>query len=236
RCLRAALRVAYTLALTSLPLFVMLFLVEPLYAGNPPDLLPDTAIAPADNGPTPATPSPRRITAPRATAPAQRPNDGGGGITASPAPIVHHHPSPRASSTPIPNLVYEVEPADSRLLLRADTTAYLQPSKMSPVVEQLQAGKFLHVTGATHYFVQAKLKNGSLAYVPSDDVYLTVPADKIFRLTSDTAVLDRPDKWAKQVAIVHQGHDVHVVGVALTYMKIQMKSGLEGYIPSRALE
>jgi hypothetical protein len=35
---------------------------------------------------------------------------------------------------------------------------------------------------------------------------------------------------------VHQGHAVHVVGIALSYMKIRMKSGLEGYIPSSALE
>jgi hypothetical protein len=84
--------------------------------------------------------------------------------------------------------------------------------------------------------VQVKLKNGSVAYVLADDAYLTVPADKIFRLTSDTPVLERPNKWAKQLAIVHQGHDVHVVGVALSYMKIQMKSGLEGYITTRALE
>jgi len=35
---------------------------------------------------------------------------------------------------------------------------------------------------------------------------------------------------------VHSGHDVHVVGVALNYMKIRMKDGKEGYIPIRSLE
>jgi hypothetical protein len=29
---------------------------------------------------------------------------------------------------------------------------------------------------------------------------------------------------------------VHVVGIALNYMKIRMHSGMEGYIPSSALE
>ena len=122
------------------------------------------------------------------------------------------------------------------MLIRNDTPAYLQPDKLSPVVVQLAAGKFIHVTGITHYFVQVKLKNGATAYVLADDAYLTVPADKIFRLTSDTPVLARPNKWAKPLAEVHQGHDVHVVGVALSYMKIRMKSGLEGYIVTTALE
>jgi hypothetical protein len=212
---------------------MQLFIAPPLFAGNAPDLLPETSIGPADTGSAPATPLPRHSTAPRAAAPS---NDEGSVAAAPPAPVVHHHPIPRPNATPIPNLVFEVEPADARVLLRGDTTAYLQPSKISPIVEQLQGGKFLHVTGATHYFLQAKLKNGSVAYVPADDIYLTVPADKIFQLTSDTPVLERPNKWAKQLAIVHQGHDVHVVGVALDYMKIQMKSGLEGYIRAHALE
>jgi hypothetical protein len=224
RCRRAAIRVALSLAL-------ILFLIDPpLLAGNPPDLLPETSIAPTDTGP--ASP-PRHAVAPHIAEPS---HDEGTEAVRPPAPVLHHHPAPRPNATPIPNLVFEVEPAEARVLLRNDTAAYLQPSKMSPVVEQLQAGKFIHVTGSTHYFVRAKLNNGSVAYVLADDVYLTVPADKIFRLTSNTPVLERPNKWAKQLAMVHQGHDVHVVGVALNYMKIKMKSGLEGYITVRALE
>jgi hypothetical protein len=215
-------------------LAMTLLFAAPLFGGNAPDLLPDTSIAPADTGTPPATPPPvRHTTAPSAAAPS---NQEGSEAAAPPAPVVHHHATPRPNATPIPNLVFEVEPAEARVVLHNDTTAYLQPSKMSPLVEQLQAGKSIHVTGATHYFLQAKLKNGSVVYVPADDAYLTVPADKIFRLTSDTPVLERPNKWAKQLAMVHQGHDVHVVGVALSYMKIQMKSGLEGYIMTRALE
>ncbi|MGA2411808.1 MAG: hypothetical protein ABSG46_15660 [Candidatus Binataceae bacterium] len=190
-------------------------------AGSAPDTLPDTAIAPADTG----------------AAPAQTPPSSEEPRTATTAPpVVHHHVTPRANATPIPNLVFEVEPAEARVLLRNDTPGYLQPDKMSPIVMQLLAGKFIHVTGETHYFLQVKLKNNATVYVLSDDAYLTVPADKIFRLTSDTPVLARPNKWAKPVAQVHKGHDVHVVGVALSYMKIQMKSGLEGYITTAALE
>jgi len=215
-------------------LALTLFLSSPkLFAGNAPDLLPDTSIAPADTGTPPAAAPPVRHT----SAPRTPPSHEEGSEAAAPlVPVVHHRQTPRPNATPIPNLVFEVEPADARVMLRNDTIAYLQPSKLSPIVEQLSAGMFIHVTGSTHYFLQAKLKNGAVAYVLSEDVYMTVPADKIFRLTSDAPVLERPDKWAKQLATVHQGHDVHVVGVALSYMKIQMKSGLEGYITARALE
>ena len=225
------LHAAAVLALTFL--FTLPLAPAALIAGDAPDLLPDTSIAPANTVAPPASPAP-----PRRTAPPRRiafPRDEGANATASSAPIVHHQ-APRANATPIPNFVFDVEPADARVILRSDAAVYMQPSKMSPIVEQLQTGQPMHVTGSTHYFLQIKLKNGSVGYVLSDDAYLTVPADKIFRLTSTTPVLERPNKWAKQLATVHQGHDVHVVGVALDYMKIQMKSGLEGYIATRALE
>jgi hypothetical protein len=221
-------------SLAMLP-FLLTMTAAPLFAGNAPDLMPDTSIAPADTGSAPVTPpaTPRHTAPARNIAPSasEEPEN-----AAPPAPVVHHHATPRPSATPIPNLVFEVEPCDARVLLRNDADAYLQPSKQSPIVEQLQAGKFVHATGMTHFFLQIKLKNSSVAYVLADNAYLTVAADKIFRLTADAGVLTQPNKWAKQVAIVHQGHDVHVIGVALSYMKIQMKSGLVGYIPIRALE
>jgi hypothetical protein len=62
------------------------------------------------------------------------------------------------------------------------------------------------------------------------------PTDKFFQLTSDAAVRAEPNHWSAKLAEVHRGHDVHIIGMALSYMKIRMKSGLEGYIPTTALE
>ena len=92
------------------------------------------------------------------------------------------------------------------------------------------------VTGSTHYFLRVKLKNGEEGYVLAEAVAVDTPADKIFMLTHDAPVLDAPNHWGKKLSEVHQGHAVHVVGIALSYMKIKMKSGLEGYIPASALE
>jgi hypothetical protein len=208
-------------------------LVAPLYAADAPDMLPDTTIAPADTGSPTTTPVPRHYVHPAST---PAPSAGGGAVTTTTAPIVHHHAVPRPNATPIPNLVFELEPASGRVPLRNDTIVYMQPSKESPQIEQLQAGKLVMVSGSTHFFLQLKLNDGRTGYILADDASLTVPADKIFRLTSDTPVLSRPNKWAKELAEVHQGHDVHVVGVALNYMRIRMKSGLEGYIAITALE
>jgi hypothetical protein len=92
------------------------------------------------------------------------------------------------------------------------------------------------VTGSTHYFLRVKLKNGQDGFVMADAVEIAAPADKLFTLTHDAPVLNAPNRWGKKMSQVHQGHAVHVVGVALNYMKIRMHSGMEGYIPSSALE
>jgi hypothetical protein len=130
----------------------------------------------------------------------------------------------------------DVEPANARLKLVKDDWAFTEPSKWSKHVERVHAGKFVVVTGSTRYYLQVKLKSGKTAYVNQDAVDLVKPTDKIFQLTRNAAVLDRPNQWGKKVAEVHTPHNVHVVGVALNYVKIKMKSGLQGYLPMTALQ
>jgi len=130
----------------------------------------------------------------------------------------------------------EIEPAHALVKLNNDTAVLAKPDKTSKQIQQAQSGKFIDVTGATHYFLQVKLKSGETGYIDPAAVELVKPTDKIFTLTSDSAVLEKPNKWSKKLSEVHKGHNVHVVGVALDYTKIRMKSGLEGYIPMSALE
>ena len=92
------------------------------------------------------------------------------------------------------------------------------------------------MTGSTHYYLQVRLKSGQTGYIDPSAVELAKPADKVFVLTHDAGVLDKPNRWGKKVAEVHQNKNVHVVGIALNYVRIRMKSGLEGYIPTTALE
>ena len=185
--------------------------------------LPTTTIAPAEGEapqappPTPPPPAHRRVT--------------------PPPPAAHHpaaHPAPTAAAAPVKSVV--PEPVQARLQLKQDTWIYAEPSNRSAHLEQGEKGKFVVVTGTTHYFLRVKLKNGQEGFVLADAVQVTTPTDKLFMLTHDAPVLDAPNHWGKKVAQVHQGHAVHVVGVALGYMKIRMKNGLEGYIPSSALE
>ena len=129
-----------------------------------------------------------------------------------------------------------VEPTHAMLKLKEDAWAYAHPDSESHAIERVHAGKFLDVTGSTHYFVQVKLKGGDTGFVPISAVELARPEDKVMKLSTDAAVLTEPNRYGKKVSEVHQGHDVHVVGVALNYMKIRMKSGLEGFIPTTAAE
>ena len=129
-----------------------------------------------------------------------------------------------------------VEEAEGHLKLIEDSWAYERPSKLSKRIEQMHAGMFVNVIGTTPSFVQVKLKNSEIAYVPLSAVQLVTPSDKMFQLTTDSPVLRAPNSSSKRLAEVHKGYSVHVVGLALNYMKVRMKDGTEGYIPAGALE
>src|SRR5229473_3250044 len=130
----------------------------------------------------------------------------------------------------------EVEPAHARMKLKEDAWVFTRPTKWSKHVERVHADKYVDITGTTRNYLRVKLKSGQEAYLPISAVEITRPADKIFQLTSNAPVLSEPSHWGKKLSEVHKGHSVHVVGVALNYMKIRMKDGVEGYIPTTALE
>jgi hypothetical protein len=221
RALRACLW-PWTMALAAAGLWLILPAAASAQSGSAGggDLgLPATTIAPAEGGaeeeppPAPPAPTPHHHVTPPAT---------------------HHAPAGSATSAAIKSV--PAEPAQARLLLKSDAWIYAQPSNRSAQVEKGEKGKFVIVTGTTHYFLCVKLKNGEEGYVLAEAVAIDTPADKLFMLTHDAPVLDAPNHWGKKLSAVHQGHAVHVVGIALSYMKIKMKSGMEGYIPASALE
>lgn len=189
--------------------------------------VPATSIVPAGgDGVTAPVNSPSSAGTPSAPAAA--------GMPMIPAPV-SKPPAHRASSK---NSVREpeIEPANARLRVLQAAPVYSAPAKSSKHIEQLTPDKFVIVTGSTHYFLQVKLKTGQTGYIDPSVVELVKPADKVFMLTHDAGVLEKPNRWAKKLADVHQGHKVHIVGLSLDYMRIRMKSGLEGYIPITALE
>ncbi len=143
--------------------------------------------------------------------------------------VRHHVKSSRVDTSAI-------EPAQGHLKLVQDSWAYERPSKSSTHIEQVHAGKYVNVMGTSRYFAQVKLKSGEIAYVPLTALQLLSPTDKMFLLTGDANVLTAPTHRSTKIAEVHKGHDVHVVGIALNYLKIRMKDGLEGYIPISALQ
>jgi hypothetical protein len=188
-----------------------------------PKALPETTIAPA---PTVAAPPGTSAGFPEGPPPA---------VEAAPAPVSHHRARP-ASIHKAATYNGEVEPANAKLKLSADTWGYGLPAKSSSHVERLTAGKYVMATGTTRHYVRVKLKDGRTAYVPISTVELSRPTDKVFKLTKNTPVLSEPNHFGKRLAEVHQGHDVHVIGTSLNYMKIKMRDGLEGYIAMTALE
>src|SRR5271170_1248510 len=101
----------------------------------------------------------------------------------------------------------------------------------APEIEPAQA-RLKVLQDAPVYSAPAKTSK----HIEPSAVEVVKPTDKVFVLAHDAGVLDKPNRWAKKLAEVHQSHNVHVIGIALNYVQIRMKSGLEGFVPLTALE
>jgi hypothetical protein len=203
-----------------------------------PGTLPDTSITPATGGtPEVSAPSSHGGKTSTVNVPDEDAPD-----TTAPAPAhkkaiaVHHHAVHHKTKAVAASPPPQVEPQSGKATIKTDSWAYSRPSKSGKRIEPMHAGKFVVVTGLTSSYVRVQLKNGSTGYVPASAVDLTRPADKVFQLTTDAPVLSQPSRYGKKISEVHKGHDVHVVGLALNYMKIRMRDGVEGFIPVSALE
>ncbi len=62
------------------------------------------------------------------------------------------------------------------------------------------------------------------------------PYDKQFLLMADSPVFSVPNQSGEKLAEVHRGKYIHVIGQALSYLKIRMKNGTEGYVPMSAAQ
>jgi hypothetical protein len=184
-----------------------------------PATLPDTTIAPAEEpapAPSPNVAKPAKPRLERKAQPAKT-------ATAGPPP---HKPISYAGV---------VEPGNADMRIKQDAWAYAEPATTSNRIAKLSSGSMVKVTGTTRYFAQVKLSSG-VAFVLLSDIDLNRPTDKIFQLTHDSPVLSQPNHYGEQLAEVHRGHEVPVVGTSLNYVRIRMKSGLEGYVAMSALE
>ena len=233
RALCAAVVVAFSCAMawTAAPLTLALAQT----GSESPNTLPETKIAPAagEESSSPTAAPERPAAAPSAAAPEVAAPEA---PPPSPPPLAHKTTHHRPAKSVAGVSATEVEPAHARIKLREDAWVFTRPAKSSKHVERVHADKYIEVTGTTRYYLRVKLKSGQEGYLPISAVEVTRPADKIFQLTSNAPVLSEPSHWGKKLSEVHKGHNVHVVGISLNYMKIRMKDGVEGYIPTTALE
>jgi Bacterial SH3 domain len=129
-----------------------------------------------------------------------------------------------------------VEPASARVKVKDVAPVHAHAGNRSETIDTLAPGNFVQVTGSTKSFLQIQLKDGRVGYISPLAVYIVTPQDKQFLLTADSPVYSVPNQWGKKLADVHRGKYVHVIGSALSYVKIQMKDGTQGYIPMTALQ
>lgn len=157
--------------------------------------------------------------------------------TAAPTqPRVRKRPGAVAVAQAKASGTIEVEPAHARIRIRQDADIYARPSTRSRKIARAHASKFIQVTGSTRNFLRVQLKDGAVGYLLPAAVELVKPTDKVFSLTADSPVYSQPNRWGRVMSHVHKGHNVHVIGASLDYVKIKMRSGLEGFVPVGALE
>jgi len=160
----------------------------------------------------------------------------------APAPVHHkkrtrrHH---RRRHAKAPEIAVEttVEPASARLKVKSvGAPIYAKASSQTEQIGTLSADKYVQVIGSTKSYLQVQLQDGRVGYIEPSSVYMVIPYDKQFLLTADSPVYSTPNQWGNKLAEVHRGKYVHVIGQALSYLKIRMKDGTEGFIPMTAAQ
>lgn len=208
-------------------LFILLAL---LILAPLPSLAQNSESAP--EAPPPETAPPPEVAPPYATPPEAAP---------APAPVHHkkrttrrHHKRHKIAKLEVETTV---EPANARLKVKSvGAPVYARASRQSEQIGALSADKFVQVTGSTKSYLQVQLKDGRVGYIEPSSVYMVTPYDKQFLLTSDSPVYSVPNQWGEKLAEVHRGKYIHVIGQSLSYLKIRMKNGTEGYVPMTAAQ
>ncbi len=94
----------------------------------------------------------------------------------------------------------------------------------------------MQVTGLAADYVRVQLHDGTTGYIPIKAVNLVSPAAKIFRVLHNSPVFAKASMYSGRVAEVHAPGEVMVIGVAPNYLKVRMRSGVEGFVPAAAFE
>ena len=117
-----------------------------------------------------------------------------------------------------------------------NTPVLAAPARGSRQVAEVHAMKYVNVTGLTANYVSVRLRDGTVGYVAVEAVNLVEPADKVLGVVRNAPVFEKPYLHSRQVGEVHAPGRVRVVGIAPGYMKVRMRTGVEGFVSSTAFE
>jgi hypothetical protein len=96
--------------------------------------------------------------------------------------------------------------------------------------------KYVQVTGLAADYVRVRLRDGTTGYIAIEAVNLVSPVAKIFRVVHNSPVFGKASRYSSRVAEVRTPGQVNVIGVAPNYLKVRMRSGVEGFVPAAAFE
>ena len=92
----------------------------------------------------------------------------------APAPVSTASAAPEAGATPAtttaaaPAGAPQIKPLNKLFVLTKNSPVYQNPDETSSTIGEVRRKKYVHVTGITGNFLQIKLKNGSVGFIPVD--------------------------------------------------------------------
>jgi len=87
------------------------------------------------------------------------------GTTLSVVPAASPTPALSAAAAPAPSAL-KVKPVDKKFQLTHDSAVYQTPDSTSAVVSKVHRRKWVHVTGISGNWLQIKLRNGTVGFIP----------------------------------------------------------------------
>ncbi|HVN64628.1 MAG TPA: tetratricopeptide repeat protein [Candidatus Binataceae bacterium] len=76
--------------------------------------------------------------------------------------------APSASAASAPPAAPKLKALNKLFLLTKDSPVYQNPDRASPIVAQVRRKKYVHVTGIAGDFLEIRLRNGTIGFIPTE--------------------------------------------------------------------
>lgn len=129
-----------------------------------------------------------------------------------------------------------LEEVTAQVPVARNSPVYATPDTRSEVIDHINVGKFVNVTGSTPDFLRIVDETGAAGYIPFSAARVMNPEDEAslcYSIEIESKLLKYPNTHSDVVGDVGQGTDLPMLGTGLHhYPYVRNASGGEGYVSS----